>query len=277
MALTPAQQAHLAKLGRNAPGGNLNAELIEKSRAAIADRMYGVKETSNQELKILIEEILSDPQCAGCRPAYAPPKDRQTAAEKVQRDYGGDWYDLKDVVRATIIAPFDAVTRIVQTKIRALFGLGVGRPGLNIIKDMEVRAGGDPCGYSGMNFVVRLSSHRPAEIQVNVPVMIYGKDKEKDSKGILGSKQFNEIKSRFMVEGGYGHTLYEMYRVDKAGPVGQQAAYLSSRYYNSLRGVPRPQTAGELGLEIRTFMKDPRGYCNKTDSAFLSQTTRGRR
>ena len=84
---------------------------------------------NNQELKILIEEILSDPKCAGCRPAYAPPKDRQTAAEKVQRDYGGDWYDLKDVVRATIIAPFDAVTRIVQTKIRALFGLGVGRPG----------------------------------------------------------------------------------------------------------------------------------------------------
>jgi hypothetical protein len=165
MALTPAQQAHLAKLGKNAPGGNLNAELIEKSRAAIADRMYDVKETNNQELKILIEEILSDPKCAGCRPAYAPPKDRQTAAEKVQRDYGGDWYDLKDVVRATIIAPFDAVTRIVQTKIRALFGLGVGRPGLNIIKDMEVHAGGDPCGYSGMNFVVRLSSHRPAEIR----------------------------------------------------------------------------------------------------------------
>ena len=91
------------------------------------------------------------------------------------------------------------------------------------------------------------------------------------------SKRFNEIKSQFMVEGGYGHTLYEMYRVDKAGPVGQQAAYLSSRYYNCLRGVARPQTAGELGLEIRTFMKDPRAYCKKTDSAFLSQTTRGRR
>jgi hypothetical protein len=288
MALTPEQKAFLDKLGKDAGGGDLSADFIKASKKAIADRMYAASEKGNEELKTHIEEILSDPflQQIGCRPAYAPPKGREGAAKKVAQEYGGDWYDLKDVVRATIIAPF-GFTTVVQDKIRKHFRLGL-KPGLNIIKDIEVNSASDPCGYSGMNFVVRLSNHRPAEIQVNIPVMIFGKEKEADSKGILGNKQFYDLRGKFMIEGGYGHALYEIYRDrpgtyrDKDGifhSVRQQAAYLSRRYYDLLRhrGVPHAQTAGGLGLEISSFIRDPSGYSTKTDSAFMSQATRGRR
>jgi hypothetical protein len=278
MPLNPAQQAYLGKLGKNAPG-DLNAELRQKAQQGIADRMYKAGEATDRELHELVEEILLCPELAGtgCKASYAPLKDRGTAEDKVIRDYGGDWYDLKDVVRMTIITPSLRVTKKVQAKIRAMFGLGVGRPGLGLIKDIEVNAGSDPCGYSGANFVVRLSNRRPAEIQVNIPVMIYGKEKEKNSKTILGEKQFYDIKGRFIIEGGRGHTLYEMYRVDKAGPIGKEAAYLSSRYYNFLRGFPYPQLARELQRDISAFMSDPSVYIKKADAAFLAQGTRRRR
>ena len=279
MPLNPAQQAYLSKLGKNAPGGDLNAELIQKSRQAIADRMYKAGDETDEELHELVEEILSSPELvhAGSKTAYAPLKNRDKVQDKVTREYTGDWYDLKDVVRMTIVTPSDRIMRVVQAKIRALFRLGVGRPGLNLIKDIEVNAGSDPCGYSGVNCVVRLSNRRPAEIQVNIPVMIYGKEKEKDSKTILGWKQFYEIKCRFMIEGGFGHTLYEMYRVDKAGSVGMMAAYLSSRYYNFLRGIPNFQLGRELQGDIKTFLSNPRQYCFKDRLAQNRQGTRPRR
>jgi len=279
MPINPAQQAFLSKLGKNAPRGDLNAELIKKSRQAIADRMYKAADDTDEELHDLVGEILSSPELvhAGCKTAYAPLKARDTAQDKVTRDYAGDWYDLKDVVRMTIVTPSDRIMKVVQAKVRGLFGLGVGRPGLNLIKDIEVIAASDPCGYSGVNFVVRLSNHRPAEIQVNTPVMIYGKEKEKNSKTILGWKQFFEIKCRFMIEGGFGHTLYEMYRDDKAGSRGQMAAYLSSRYYNLLRGGFNFQLARELEGDIKAYMNNPGQYCFKARLAQNREGTRARR
>jgi len=260
----------------------LTEEIRAKAQDRIAKHLFADAATSLEQLRKVGEEIAV--QCGCMKPGttdpwvyYGPLKNRHRASEKVVGEYGGDWYDLKDVVRMTIITPSLRVTKKVQAKIRAMFGLGVGRPGLGLIKDIEVNAGSDPCGYSGANFVVRLSNRRPAEIQVNIPVMIYGKEKEKNSKTILGEKQFYDIKGRFIIEGGRGHTLYEMYRVDKAGPIGKEAAYLSSRYYNFLRGFPYPQLARELQRDISAFMSDPSVYIKKADAAFLAQGTRRRR
>ena len=94
----------------------------------------------------------------------------------------------------------------------------------------------DPCGYSGLNFVVRLPDERPGEIQVNIPEMIYGKEKEEVARDAIGVETLDpeQVPDR----GGLGHSLYEIYRVAPAGYIGRLAAMVSRSYYAYLRGYP---------------------------------------
>jgi hypothetical protein len=111
-----------------------------------------------------------------------------------------------------------------------------------------------------LNFVVRLTNHRPAEIQVNLPVMIYAKQPEDDSKKVLGADTVNQLKCKFGIDGGYGHKLYEIYRVAPTSNIGRHAAEVSKDYYGYLRGgFPNRHVVQELNdaLKALSSMQPP--------------------
>src|SRR5262249_42136407 len=151
----------------------LTEEIRAKAQDRIASHLFADATTTMEHLSKVGEYIAvmsgcMKPQTLDPWVYYGPLKDRQRANEKVQGG-GGDWYDLKDVVRMTIIAPSANHLRDVQAKIREQC---VPQNRMGIIKDAEVFAHSHACGYSGLNFVVRLPNGRPGEIQVNTPEII---------------------------------------------------------------------------------------------------------
>ncbi len=46
---------------------------------------------------------------------------------------------------------------------------------------------------------------------------------------------YHQLFMQYGIEGGLGHIFYEIYRVDKTGPNGLEAARLSTLYYSLLR------------------------------------------
>ncbi len=93
-------------------------------------------------------------------------------------------------------------------------------------------------GYSGHIFNIKTSNSTFAEIQVNTPQMIYGK--EKDAKLILGEEIFNAIKSKSGLEHGLGHSWYEKVRElddDTDKELRDELNKLQRDYYNTLKRI----------------------------------------
>lgn len=198
-----------------------------------------------------------------CKMIKGPMKTLVRADEKVGKDYKGDWSKVKDLVRMTILAPTPNDLALVAEKIRVM---GVMPPWC-ILKDEEPKADTDPCGYSGLNFVLQKNrqgsvgaKNQPPvapppdvqgisnaqwaktvrmEIQANVPEMIYGKECEEDfikMLGAIGQDQFDKMKAKLKIVGGLGHVFYEISKSNDANVGTQETAKaLSKRYYEYLR------------------------------------------
>ncbi|MCW9015877.1 MAG: hypothetical protein OQJ89_02815, partial [Kangiellaceae bacterium] len=181
-----------------------------------------------------------------------PVKGELRARQKTAWDYGGDFYDLKDVVRMTIIAD-DAnyLSRVRQ----ALVSHCVASNGYGMIKNAETLPEHDPCGYSGINFVAKLPNGRSGEIQANTPNIMYGKMSKEKFVKFLAPQKHTEIEAKYRIECGLGHGLYEIFRSNTQG-CGQAAADLSKRYYGFLRS-PNPNIAmrDNLQAELTAFKK----------------------
>jgi hypothetical protein len=212
-----------------------------------------------------------------CKISYGPMKTLKSASRKVTDDYGGDWYQLKDGVRLTVIATNGGkVTGVRPDKLQAVRDkirmVCVSNRGLSIIKDEEAKPGtpDNPCGYSGLNFVVRLSPGGgsgltswyspdsspgwPGEIQANIPALMYGKMSEEDLCSIFGQEGYASLKAEFAVEGGIAHVFYEIWREDRTGANGRGAAKLATRYHDYLRdpqGLQHDKAA--LIADIKAF------------------------
>lgn len=79
----------------------MRAQIRDKAQERIGKRLYEDAKNSNDELITLGNEIKD---FLGCDIAYGPLKAKERALQKVTSDYKGDWFELKDVVRLTIIA-----------------------------------------------------------------------------------------------------------------------------------------------------------------------------
>lgn len=91
------------------------------------------------------------------------------AAEKVEKDYKGDWSQLADIVRCTLAA--DSLNDL-SDAIKTLEGHGMKvakQPKNKFLKPT-------PQGYRDMNFVVTLPNGMLAEVQFNVKDMIKAKN-----------------------------------------------------------------------------------------------------
>lgn len=221
------------------------AEVRQKAQQDIKRRMFDAADSANAKLCTLGGAIAEECEAL---PLYGPTKGQERAQEKVDLEYGGDWYDLKDAVRMTIVAPTQAGMERVRDAMRRTC---VASNGYSLIKDAQTRPEADPCGYSGHNFVIRLPGGRTGEIQVNTVTMMYGKMRKArfvETEG-LGLQKYQECHARCQIEGALGHALYEVYRVAPLSPKGIEAAAISRAYYNRLRGeLVRP---GEDPLKER--------------------------
>lgn len=216
-------------------------ELVEKAQKGISRRLFSeenIKETQKQ-LQDLGDAVA---KANGCTVKYGPVKTKPRAEEKVKADYGGDWYEIKDVVRMTIIAPDTAKLQKVAEAIRKACKPSEGR---GLLKDFECKAEKSPCGYSGLNFVALLPNGRPGEIQVNVPEIMFGQMVEKTFEEIVGSQVAAEMKKEYGIEGGLGHIFYELYRVKPDAPESKEAAAMSKEYFAFLRKANPKKTEQE--------------------------------
>jgi hypothetical protein len=253
----------------------LNGKVIPRQKI----KKIGHLSDSDTMLRIVAEKIEKD---LDCRISYGPVKTLESASRKVADDYNGDWYQLKDAVRMTVIATNDGkVTGVTPEKLTAIKDkiklVCTPSKGLTLIKNEEALPGtpgnrprDNPCGYSGLNFVVRLTAGGdsgmtgwyfgtltpgwPGEIQANIPAMMYGKMSEKNLCSIFDQEGYNSLKSELGIEGGISHDFYEIWRVDRTGPNGLTAAELGGRYHDYLRD---PQKLGgskaQLIQDIKAF------------------------
>ncbi len=225
-------------------------ELRAKAQDRIADRLFANAGETNQMLRTLGKEIAD--KC-GCIPVFADIKDRAgRATAKVQKDYGGDWFELKDAVRMTIVAPNVSQLRVLQREIRLRC---VASKGLGIMKDAETNPWIDPCGYSGVSFVIRFPNGQPGEIQCNVPEIIYAKMRESTFRKNLGWSLWISLKFRYLLEGGLGHKLYDIYRTRAGTPAADTAARISKMYYAYFRGVLNFSLRNQIVAEYEAFKK----------------------
>jgi hypothetical protein len=108
---------------------------------------------------------------------------------------------------------------------------------MSLKKNDVLIADRNPCGYSGATIVAVLPNKRFGEVQVNVRSLMYGKMSQGDFCRDLrvSTDAYARLRTRYGVEGGLGHAFYEVWRVDKQGPNGLEAARLSTLYYSLLR------------------------------------------
>jgi hypothetical protein len=241
------------------------ADLRQNAQDRIKNQLFtdAQKEGGTNDLLMAFAEEIAN-EC-GSELAKGPIKTLKSAERKLKDDYTskllpeGDWYEMKDLCRCTIIAPNPVRLKKVGQMIRKRC-MASNRMG--IIKDAEAIAHIDPCGYSGLNFVVRLTNGRPGEIQANIPEVMYGKMTTLRFLNVLGVKRYYELRGRFRIDGGMGHGLYEIWRKKQAGLNGRRAALISKLYYNYLRGFPHEKVRQELKRELNSIVKANRDFFN---------------
>lgn len=109
---------------------------------------------------------------------------------------------LKDTVRTTIVCErkyIDEVRKVMSKRKECL--------------RLKIQRSEDFHGYSGTICNIDVGNGLVAEIQINTPAMIYGKQSPEDAKKIIGEGVWNEIWQKTGIDGGLGHKFYEQIRV----------------------------------------------------------------
>lgn len=136
-------------------------------------------------------------------------------------------YQLKDVVRTTIIVP--------PSEVEACCKELQNTPGFMRYK---AQTGDKFYGYSGNIINIEMSNGVVAEIQVNTPSMIFAKESEEAARDILGDKVWEQIHRLSGMPGGLGHKYYDKIRkldLVKDKKKIEELAAKSEEYYSHFR------------------------------------------
>jgi hypothetical protein len=190
------------------------------------DELYAKAPAAKAEIDALAGSIAKE---TGGRVAKVPLKQRDRALEKAIQEYDGDASKVKDIARNTIV-----VDRHQYDKAVAL----LKEQGAKV---KNIDASSDPLGYSGTNAVIKTTAGILAEIQLNLPEMIYAKESPANGRAILGEKKYTELAAKTGVPGGRGYHLYEEWRsLPPGAPRRDQLVAESRAYYDQVR-----QTGGQ--------------------------------
>jgi hypothetical protein len=172
-------------------------------------------------------------------------KDLEAARVKVNAKYGGDWLEIKDMARCTLVVEWptqiETAIRLVRARFRASNGFAV-------IEEKVTLAAEDSAGYSG-NSVIVSSGGSTGEIQINTPAMMYAKSLP-EFLAAMPDKEAHMKATYPQVPGGLGHFLYETHRDKrKSDAVRQRYGNASRLYYNYFRSFPVSLHRGIIASE----------------------------
>lgn len=155
-------------------------------------------------------------------------KSEKRIFEKAKQDYNGDIFQVKDIVRNTIILPNGDFKNVISQLKRRI----------TVVKVKEQIVDEDPLGYSGFLIHIQNKSGTYFETQINTPQMIYAK--EPNAIDLLGDEIYNKIKSASGLPPGLGHKYYEEYRIMDPINDAKKMSILqnkSKKYYKKIRAV----------------------------------------
>lgn len=136
----------------------------------------------------------------GARVTPVSVKSEKRILEKAIADYNGDVTKVQDVLRNTFI---------VDNRKRVLLIHEIEKD-MQVIRIKRQLATDNPLGYSGTIINARDARGFIVEMQMNSPVMIYGK--HKNAEKYLGKELFGKIRELSGLEHGRGHSWYEEWR-----------------------------------------------------------------
>lgn len=164
-----------------------------------------------------------------------PPKKADRSREKVEAKYGGDWSQLKDIVRASVaVKSFDQLPSVVQA---------LKKQGIKLSEQPEDRfANPTDAGYRDLSLNVEYPNGHIGELQLHVKSMIKAKDE--------GHKYYEDVRSieaKAKKEGNRSLTDEEQRIVDEA-----------NSKMRDLYGKAWEEAMGGKAASMRTGAKDPR-------------------
>jgi len=181
------------------------------------------------EANVEIQQIGRDvtAKIPGARWAEGPIKKPERITEKAMKDYKGDYSKMKDVVRGTV------VVKVPEDISKAV---GLLNPKEFPVKVQSAKT--DPMGYSGIITNHRASNGLVGEVQVNMPQIIFAKEKEEIARGVIGNDVYDEIAKKAGIEGGRGHQFYEDWqKLDGDSPEAIALAEEAKKYYDLFRSI----------------------------------------
>jgi hypothetical protein len=171
-------------------------------------------------------------------------KELETARGKVNRDYGGDWLEIKDMARCTLVVPSQILLDTAVKAVRAHFRASNG---FTVIEEKITIGAFNAAGYSGLTVFVQAGGNK-GEVQINTPALMYAKSLPEFRKALPDLEPL--MKATYpLVPGGLGHELYETYRVQKDTPIGRTYANASKLYYNYFRSDPPNMNWGMMARD----------------------------
>lgn len=130
-------------------------------------------------------------------------KSKDSIVRKVDSDLGGDYGELKDSVRNTVVVPYKDLDRVVRDL----------KTDKGTFIRVKVQDGPEYFGYKGVITNIKTKNGIVAEMQVNSPGMIYAKSDKASALNVMSESQYNQIAKETGLPGGMGHIYYEKIRV----------------------------------------------------------------
>lgn len=193
------------------------------------------------------------------------PKGLTRAAKKVEEKYGGDWLQIRDMARCTVVVPQDFLIEEARRCVRAYFSSPSN--GFQLVEDRVVTADSNDAGYSGWTINV-VSGGIQGEVQINTRILMYAKSLPEFRAAFPGQQTMMSA-TYPAVAGGLGHILYEVSRdTDRPAAVRSAHARASKIYYSYFRSFPPDYALGSLANSTATAL----GY-----GAWTVMETRARR
>lgn len=203
-------------------------ESIEGAQDRMKVKKYDAAAHAKEEFDNYGRELAKE---LGGRVSLAPIKGEKRAEEKVKGKYRGDWSEIRDLLRMTIIVP---QSKLQEAADRALSHFSVAEGYKRAPYFQEKTAQTDPCGYSGTTVFATVRFGILGEIQINTADIIYAKEGAK-SRDVL-QDLYDEVKTKSDLEGGEGHHLYELWRSPETAPdMKDKIASVSKAYYDYFR------------------------------------------
>ena len=191
----------------------------------------------------------------------------EDALAKTLKDYGGDWDQVKDIARCTLVVEKARDIEVAWLRVRSHFGFSAGvgtsrtigyTSGLQFHSEKIIKPESNPAGYSGYTVFVRSggANANKAEIQINFPAMMYAKSLP-EFRASMPEREA-EMRSKFPeVPGGLGHAMYEVYRAQEQTPTGKAHAAACKLYYDYFRSDPPNMRLGRAALEALRALNMP--------------------